>query len=126
MSADVFVVAQLSDRTNDKGERLMNILTLTDKAGHQTVPFFTSPARLSVLANENRKTFNVMKLNTVKLFQSVKGKSAVLNPNSPAVKNTSADIRSGSTFFHFALSLLASMIRSSSPQFPRGKGVHSV
>ena len=86
MSADVFVVAQLSDRTNDKGERLMNILTLTDKAGHQTVPFFTSPARLSVLANENRKTFNVMKLNTVKLFQSVKGKSAVLNPNSHAVK----------------------------------------
>ena len=27
-----------------------------------------------------------MKLNTVKLFQSVKGKSAVLNPNSPAAK----------------------------------------
>ena len=86
MAAEIFVVAQMSDQTNDKGERLMNILTLTDKTGHQTVPFFTSPNRLSVLANENRKTFNVMKLNTVKLFQSIKGKSAVLNPNSTAVK----------------------------------------
>lgn len=86
MAADVFVVAQMTEQTNERGERMLNILTLTDKTGHQTVPFFTSPGRLSVLANENRKTFNVMKLNTVRLFQSVKGKSAVLNPNSTAVK----------------------------------------
>ncbi len=86
MAAEVFVVAQVSEQTNAKGEKLLNILTLTDKTGHQTVPFFTSPNRMAVLANENRKTFNVMKLNTVRLFQSVKGKSAVLNPNSPAAK----------------------------------------
>lgn len=86
MAADVFVVAQVADQTNDNGERLLNILTLTDKTGHQTVPFFTSPNRMAVLANENRKTFNVMKINTVRLFKSVKGKSAVLNLNSPAAK----------------------------------------
>lgn len=86
MLADVFVVAQTSDKPDPNGNKLLNILMMTDGEGHQVIPFFTSPNRMSVLVNGERKTFNVMKINTVKLFQAIKGKTAVLNPRSPAQK----------------------------------------
>ena len=86
MAADVFVVAQVSDRTDAEGGKLLNILMMADKEGHQIIPFFTSPNRMSVLVTPERKTFNVMKLNTVKLFQSIKGKPCVLNPRSPLAR----------------------------------------
>lgn len=86
MAADIFVVAQPSDKTNEKGERLLNILSISDNAGHQAVPFFTSPNRMAVLANKEKTTFNVMKLNTVRFFQSIRGKTAILNPRSNAGK----------------------------------------
>ncbi len=84
MVADIFVIAQLSDRTDANGNRLMNMLMMTDGNGHQIIPFFTSPARMAVLASPEHKTFNVMKLNTLRFFQSIKGKTAVLNPRSTA------------------------------------------
>ncbi len=84
MAADIFVVAQVSDRTDANGNRLMNMLMMTDNKGHEIVPFFTSPARMAVLATPTHKTFNVMKLNTVRFFQSIRGKTSVLNPKSTA------------------------------------------
>lgn len=83
MGAEVFVVAQVSDKTDDKGNRLLNLLTMTNKDGQTAVPFFTSPQRMSVLATPQRKQINCMKMNTVKLFQAIKGKIALLNPGSP-------------------------------------------
>jgi len=84
MAADIFVVAQISDRTDANGNRLMNMLMMTDSTGHQFIPFFTSPAKMAVLASPEHKTFNVMKLNTLRFFQSIRGKTAVLNPKSTA------------------------------------------
>lgn len=86
MAADVFVVAQLADKTDANGTKLLNILMMTDDKGHSIIPFFTSPKRMNVLVTQERKTFNVMKMNAVKLFQSIKGKTAVLNPSSPYAK----------------------------------------
>ena len=82
MGAEVFVVAQLSQE-DEKGNRLLNLLTMTNKDGQTAVPFFTSPQRMSVLATPQRKQINCMKMNTVKLFQAIKGKIALLNPGSP-------------------------------------------
>lgn len=86
MLTDVFVVADVSDRVDANGNKQLNILMMTDNEGHQVIPFFTSPNRMSVLVTPERKTFNVMKINTVKLFSAIKGKTAVLNPRSPGAK----------------------------------------
>lgn len=83
MASDVFVVAQMSDKADANGAKMLNILMMTDDKGHSVIPFFTSPKRMNVLVTPERKTFNVMKMNAVKLFQSIKGKTAVLNPSSP-------------------------------------------
>lgn len=83
MGSDVFVVAKLSDQTTPEGGRLLNLLTMKDKNGNLAIPFFTSPEKMSVLASPERKQINCMKMNTTKLFQSIKGKTALLNPGSP-------------------------------------------
>lgn len=83
MAADVFAVAALGDNTDANGNRLLNVMMMTDKEGHQVIPFFTSPNRMAVLANKDHKTFNCMKLNTTRLFNAIKGRTAVLNPGSP-------------------------------------------
>lgn len=83
MAADVFAVAAMGDKTDANGNRLLNVMMMTNKEGQQIIPFFTSPNRLSVLASAERKTFNCMKINTTKLFNAIKGRTAVLNPGSP-------------------------------------------
>lgn len=83
MAADVFAVAALGDKTDANGNRLLNVMMMTNKEGQQIIPFFTSPNRLSVLANAQHKTFNCMKINTTRLFNAIKGRTAVLNPGSP-------------------------------------------
>ncbi len=83
MAADVFAVAALGDKTDANGNRMLNVLMMTNKEGQQVIPFFTSPNRMAVLANQERKTFNCMKINTTRLFNAIKGKTAVLNPGSP-------------------------------------------
>lgn len=83
MKADIFTIAQISDKLDANGHKMMNILMMTDQQGHRVIPFFTSPQRMQVLVTPERKTFNVMKLNTVRFFQAIKGKTAVLNPGSP-------------------------------------------
>lgn len=86
MQADIFAIANVSDKVDANGNQMLNILMITDREGHRVVPFFTSPARMKVLVTNERKTFNVMKINTVRFFQSVKGKVCVLNPNSPMAR----------------------------------------
>lgn len=83
MAADVFAVAALGDQTDAHGNRLLNIMMMTNKDGQSIIPFFTSPARMSVLAKGEQKSFNCMKMNTTRLFNAIKGKTAVLNPGSP-------------------------------------------
>lgn len=83
MAADVFAVAALGNQTDANGNRLLNVMMMTNKEGQQIIPFFTSPSRLSVLANPEHKTFNCMKINTTRLFNAIKGRTAVLNPGSP-------------------------------------------
>ena len=83
MAADVFAVAALGDQTDANGNRLLNVMMMTNKNGQQVIPFFTSPNRMSVLATPDRKTFNCRKINTTRLFNAIKGKTAVLNPGSP-------------------------------------------
>ena len=83
MAADVFAVAALGDQTDANGNRLLNVMMMTNKNGQQVIPFFTSPNRMSVLATPDRKTFNCMIINTTRLFNAIKGKTAVLNPGSP-------------------------------------------
>lgn len=82
MAADVFTVAAVGDKTDANGNRLLNVMMMQNKDGQQMIPFFTSPARMSVLANEQHKTFNCMKINTTRLFNAIKGRTAVLNPGS--------------------------------------------
>lgn len=82
MAADVFAVAALGDKTDANGNRLLNVMMITNKDGQQAIPFFTSPNRMSVLATPDHKTFNCMKINTTRLFNAIKGKTAVLNPGS--------------------------------------------
>lgn len=83
MTADVFAVAALGDKTDANGNRLLNVMMITNKEGQHVIPFFTSPNRMSVLATPEHKTFNCMKINTVRLFEAIKGRTAVLNPGSP-------------------------------------------
>ncbi|MBP1544792.1 MAG: SseB family protein [Oscillospiraceae bacterium] len=80
MNAEVFIVAHASDREDENGNKLLNILSMTNKQGQQVIPFFTSPNRMAVLAKPDRNTFNCMKMKTIRLFQAIKGKGAVLNP----------------------------------------------
>ena len=83
MGADVFIAGQYSGQPIDEsGKKALNIVML-QKNGHAIIPFFTSPERLSVLVKPDDDRFDVMKLNTVRLFESLIGKHTILNPNSP-------------------------------------------
>lgn len=82
MGAEVFMAGQFGDEMTDaNGQKIMQILML-QKNGHAVVPFFTSPERMSVLLGENNRSFDVMKVNTVRFFRSIGNKPVVLNPMS--------------------------------------------
>ena len=59
MAADVFAVAALGNQTDANGNRLLNVMMMTNKEGQQVIPFFTSPNRMAVLATPEHKTFNL-------------------------------------------------------------------
>jgi len=80
MTAEVLIVGQFAEGIQT--DKTLNILML-QKDGHAIVPFFTSPERMSVLVKPDSNTFEVMKVNTVRFFQSIKGKPCVLDPMSP-------------------------------------------
>lgn len=81
MGAEILMVGQFSEQTDAAGNKQLNILMM-QKDGHVIVPFFTNPSRISVMANPGNSEFDVMKVNTVRFFQSIKGKPCVLNPMS--------------------------------------------
>lgn len=80
MTAEVLIVGQFNEGIQT--DKTLNILMI-QKDGHAIVPFFTSPDRMSVLVKPDNNTFEVMKVNTVRFFQSIKGKPCVLDPMSP-------------------------------------------
>ena len=82
MGAEVFIAGQPTDQVNANGENIINILMM-QKDGRTLVPFFTSPERVNAIANSQTNALNIMKINTVRFFQSVAGKASVLNPMSP-------------------------------------------
>lgn len=81
MTADILMAGQFSDRLDANGNRQLNILMM-QKNGHVIIPFFTNPERIKILANPNNTEFDIMKVNTVRFFQSIKGKPCVLSPMS--------------------------------------------
>lgn len=80
MTAEVLIVGQFAEGV--QSEKTLNILMM-QKDGHTIVPFFTSPERMGVLVKPDNNSFEVMKVNTVRFFQSIKGKPCVLDPLSP-------------------------------------------
>lgn len=85
MAADVLMVGQFSDKTDENGNKQLNILMM-QKDGHVVVPFFTSPERISVMANPTNTQFDVMKINAARFFKSMQGKPCVLNPLSDCAR----------------------------------------
>ena len=85
MVAEVLMVGQFSETADAYGNKQLNILMM-QKNGHVIVPFFTNPARIKVMSNPNNTEFDVMKVNTVRFFQSIKGKPCVLNPLSDCAR----------------------------------------
>ncbi len=80
MGSDIFVIAQMAEQPDGSGNKMLNILTMSNKDGQQCIPFFTSPNRMAVLAGPDRRSFNCMKMKTIRLFTAVKGKPCALNP----------------------------------------------
>lgn len=81
MTADILMVGQFSDKTDAAGNKQLNILMM-QRNGHVIIPFFTSPTKAEVMANSQTTAFDVMKVNTVRFFQSIKGQPCILNPMS--------------------------------------------
>ena len=79
MGADVLIIGQFGNTTDEHGNRQLNILMM-QKDGHVIVPFFTNPERIKSMSNPNKTEFDVMKVNIVRFFESMKGKPCVLNP----------------------------------------------
>lgn len=107
MGADILMVGQFNDQTDENGNRQLNILMM-QKDGHVVVPFFTNPERISVMANPTNTQFDVMKINTARFFQSIAGKPCVLNPLSDC----------GRVFTPFEMKILAAENIDKAPPLP--------
>lgn len=111
MTAEVLIVGQFNEG-NIQTDKTLNILML-QKDGHAIVPFFTSPDRMSVLVKPDNNSFEVMKVNTVRFFQSIKGKPCVLDPMSPYAR----------VFNPFEMRVLAAENEDKVPPLPAEKAV---
>lgn len=112
MGADILMVGQFNDQTDENGNKQLNILMM-QKDGHVVVPFFTSPERISAMANPTNTQFDVMKINTVRFFQSIQGKPCVLNPLSDC----------GRVFTPFEMRILAAENIHKAPPLPAQQNV---
>ncbi len=110
MLADVLIIGQFAEGIQT--DKTLNILMI-QKDGHAIVPFFTSPDRMSVLVKPNNNTFEVMKVNTVRFFQSIKGRPCVLDPMSPYAR----------VFNPFEMKVLAAENEDKIPPLPAEKAV---
>lgn len=79
MVSDVLILADFGNAVDAAGNKLLNIMMM-QKGNSIAVPFFTSPDKIAVFVKRGQTQFPVMKLNTVRFFQSIRGKTAVLNP----------------------------------------------
>lgn len=90
MATDILVITQPGAPNNgvveQDGRKQMNLLTFNDPRVGTVVPFFTSPQKVSVLVTQEHKTFNCVKLKAINFFNAIKGKGAILNPNSDCGK----------------------------------------
>lgn len=107
MGADILMVGQFNDQTDENGNRQLNILMM-QKDGHVIIPFFTSPERIGAMANPTNTQFDVMKINAVRFFQSIQGKPCVLNPLSDC----------GRVFTPFEMKILAAENLDKAPPLP--------
>lgn len=108
MGADVFIAGQYSGQPiDDSGRKELNILMI-QKDGHSIIPFFTSPERLSVVVSPQSTQFDVMKINTVRLFDSIPGKTTIMNPMSPYIR----------MFTPFEMRILAAENADKAPALP--------
>lgn len=110
MGADILMVGQFNDQTDEFGNRQLNILMM-QKDGHIVVPFFTSPERIGVMANPANTQFDVMKINAARFFQSMQGKPCILNPMSDC----------GRVFSPFEMKILAAENIHKAPPLPAQK-----
>lgn len=72
-------------QTAQSGGGQANLLILQHE-GRNIIPFFTSPARMSVLPQEQLKQLNMIKMRAGDFFYSIKGMSTILNPSSDYAK----------------------------------------
>lgn len=108
MGAEVFIAGQYSGQpVDDSGRKEVSVMMI-QKDGHTIVPFFTSPERLAVLVDPKNSQFDVLKLNTVRLFESIVGKHTMLNPMSPYAR----------LFTPFEMRILAAENADKAPALP--------
>lgn len=110
MMADILMLGQYTDKVDAAGNKTLNLIMM-QKDGHVAVPFFTSPDKISVFVKPGQAQFDVMKVNTVRFFQSIQGKTAVLNPMTPYAR----------VFSPFAMKILAAENADKLPPVPENK-----
>ncbi len=86
MKSDIILAGIFPNgQTAQPGGGQANLLILQHE-GRNIIPFFTSPARMSVLPQEQMKQLNMIKMRAGDFFYSIKGMSTVLNPSSDYAK----------------------------------------
>ena len=82
MQSDIIIVGIFPNgQTAQEGGGQANLLIMQHE-GRNIIPFFTSPARMSVLPQEQLKQLNMIKMRAGDFFYSIKGMSTILNPSS--------------------------------------------
>ena len=82
MTTEILMVGQFTGAKNESGEEVLGVLML-QKDGKAIVPFFTNPERIKELVTLEKNKFDVLRVNAARFFNSIKGKTAILNPFSP-------------------------------------------
>lgn len=79
MTAEILMIGQFTGVKNANGDEQLGVLML-QKDGKAIVPFFTNPERIKALVTPEKNKFDVLRVNAARFFNSIKGKTAILNP----------------------------------------------
>ena len=79
MTTEILMIGQFTGMKNANGEEALGVLML-QKDGKAIVPFFTNPERIKALVTPEKNKFDILRVNAARFFNSLKGKSAILNP----------------------------------------------
>ena len=82
MTAEILMIGQFTGVKNENGDEKLGVLML-QKDGKAIVPFFTNPERIKALVTPEKNKFDVLRVNAARFFNSIKGKTAILNPFTP-------------------------------------------